>query len=415
MSRSDTPAPAGRLPSLTGMRFAAALLVFCFHASYENVFADRRVNGAFREGASQAGWTGVSFFFVLSGFVLAFSARRHDTWRAFWRRRLWKVYPSHLLTAAAAVALLAAAGLPRPGLLRNLLLVQTWQPDVDVILGANPVSWSLSCEALFYLAFPALWAGVRRIRPGRLWWWAAALAAVVALLPAAAGLLLPGGPHMYWLAISEEQYWFLLAFPPVRAAEFVLGMVMARLVAAGRFPATGLWPAALALALAYTAALALPVAYGIAALGVAPLAWLVAAGATADLRGSPGVFAARPVVWLGQVSFAFYLLHRLVQFHGHRALGEHRAWSTPAAAALLLLAAALTLLLAWAMHTAVEQPLLRRFSARRPRRPAPGPPAPGPPVPGPPAPGPPVPGLPAPGLPGPAGPSLPSASEEVPR
>ncbi|MEV0505643.1 acyltransferase, partial [Streptomyces spectabilis] len=357
----------GRLPSLTGMRFAAALLVFCFHASYENLFADRRVNDAFAEAVSQAGWTGVSFFFVLSGFVLAFSARPRDTWRAFWRRRLWKIYPSHLLTLAAAVVLLGAAGLPRPGLLPNLLLVQAWWPDADVILSANPVSWSLSAEALFYLAFPALWAGVRRIRPEHLWRWAAALAAAVALMPLAAAALWPAGPHLYWLAISEEHYWFLLAFPPVRAAEFVLGMLMARLVGTGRLPATGLWPPLLALACAYTAALAAPVAYGIAALGVLPLAWLVAAGAQADLHGRPSPFAARPLVWLGRMSFAFYLLHRLVQFHGHRALGEHRAFSTPAAAGLLMAAAALTVVLAWAMHTAVEQPLLRRFGRPRPR------------------------------------------------
>ncbi|QDQ16826.1 acyltransferase [Streptomyces spectabilis] len=363
------------------MRFAAALLVFCFHASYENLFADRHVNDAFAEAVSQAGWTGVSFFFVLSGFVLAFSARPRDTWRAFWRRRLWKIYPSHLLTLAAAVVLLTAAGLPRPGLLRNLLLVQAWQPDADVILSANPVSWSLSAEALFYLAFPALWAGVRRIRPGRLRWWAAAMAAVVIAMPPVAAALWPAGPHLSWLAISEEHYWFLLAFPPVRAAEFVLGMLTARLVREGRLPATGLWPPLLALACAYTAALAAPVAYGIAALCVLPLAWLVAAGAQADLRGAASLFAARPVVWLGRMSFAFYLLHRLVQFHGHRALGGHRAFSTPAAAGLLLAAAALTVLLAWAMHTAVEQPLLRRFGHPRPRRGPPGPSVSGPPGP----------------------------------
>ncbi|MFI8930504.1 acyltransferase family protein [Streptomyces sp. NPDC053474] len=373
---ASAPAPpdgARRLASLTGMRFAAALLVFCFHASYENLFADQKVNAAFSEAVSQAGWTGVSFFFVLSGFVLAFSARPKDTWRAFWRRRLVKIYPSHLVTLAVAVALLAAAGLPRPALLHNLLLVQAWQPDVDVILSANPVSWSLSAEALFYLAFPALWAGVRRIRAQRLWWWAAALTAGIAALPALAAVLLPAGPHMHWLAISEEQYWFLLAFPPVRAAEFVLGMVMARLVAAGRFPGRGLVLPLLALAACYLLALALPVAYGIAALGAAPLAWLVAAGARADLHGTPTLLARRPLVRLGELSFAFYLLHRLIQFHGHRALGAARAFDTWTATGLLLLACALTLLAAWVLHEAVEQPLLRRYATprRTPRTPRP--------------------------------------------
>nr|WP_202523387.1 acyltransferase [Kitasatospora sp. SID7827] len=402
------------MPSLTALRFVAALLVFCFHATYENAFRDPDAGARFSQLFSKAGWVGVSFFFVLSGFLLTWSARPHDSARRFWRRRFFKIYPSHLLTALAALALMARAGQPRPGVLRNLLLVQTWTPDVDVILGVNPVSWSLACEALFYLAFPALLPAVRRIRPARLWPCAGALTAAVLCVPPLAGALLPATPHMTWLPVSEQHYWFVFAFPPVRALEFVLGMVMARIVATGRWKGPGTPTATLALAGAYALALRAPFDYGLAAVTLVPVTWLITAAAAADTR-TPATPAtpttpttplagrrragprARPLraplmLRLGELSFAFYLTHRLVQVYGHRALGEGRAWSTPAAAALLAASAALTLLLAWILHTAFERPLMRRFATPRhtpPDTPVP-PPAPAVPVPPPPVAAPPV-------------------------
>ncbi|MFC8453189.1 acyltransferase family protein [Kitasatospora sp. NPDC057223] len=403
-ARAAHGAPA-RLPSLTALRFVAALLVFCFHATYENAFRDPDAGARFSQLFSKAGWVGVSFFFVLSGFLLTWSARPHDSARRFWRRRFFKIYPSHLLTALAALALMARAGQPRPGVLRNLLLVQTWTPDVDVILSVNPVSWSLACEALFYLAFPALLPAVRRIRPPHLWPWAGALTAAVLCVPLLARALLPAAPHMTWLAVSEQHYWFVFAFPPVRALEFLLGMVMARIVSTGRWRAPGTPTAALALAGAYALALRAPFDYGLAAVTLVPVTWLITAAAAADTRTTPTPGTTTPgtrragtrasplrapvMLRLGELSFAFYLTHRLVQVYGHRALGAGRTWSTPAAAALLAASALLTLLLAWLLHTAVERPVMRRFAAPRNAAPAPG--APGArPAPGPqPAPAPP--------------------------
>ncbi|MFJ8650338.1 acyltransferase family protein [Streptomyces sp. NPDC093546] len=389
---SATPAPAdgkstfaadcggrggGRLPSLTGMRFAAALLVFLFHATYENVFRDPGTNAAFVQLFSKAGWVGVSFFFVLSGFLLTWSARPDDTARRFWRRRAWKIYPSHVLTFAVAVALLAWTGQAVPGAVRNLLLVQTWTPDVDVILSANPVSWSLACEAVFYLAFPLLLRLVDAIRPARLWWWAAGLVTAVLCVPALASALVPAGPDMWWLAISEEHYWFVFAFPPVRALEFVLGMVMARILWTGRWHGPGLPLAGLAVVAGYGVALVVPFAYGMVAATVVPLAWLVTAAAAADLRGNVSPFRTRTLVRLGELSFAFYLSHRLVQMYGHRAVGAERSWDTPAGIGVLLLGLVVTLGLSWLLYTFFERPVTRRMGvARPPATPPPPPPAP---------------------------------------
>ncbi len=85
-------APPPGSPSLTGLRFIAAALVFAFHSSLTNFplspFADEDVAHGYEWLFSKAGWIGVSFFFILSGFVLTWSSRGGDTLTSFWRRRL---------------------------------------------------------------------------------------------------------------------------------------------------------------------------------------------------------------------------------------------------------------------------------------------------------------------------------------
>ncbi|MTI46157.1 acyltransferase [Roseibium hamelinense] len=87
--------PAQRLDTLTGLRGYAALLVVAFHISLNRFFAG---DAGFVEPGkfllSNAGWFGVTFFFVLSGFVLTWSLREDDTpGRFMWRRMalLWQL------------------------------------------------------------------------------------------------------------------------------------------------------------------------------------------------------------------------------------------------------------------------------------------------------------------------------------
>lgn len=77
-SGGAAPRPrAVRLPSLTGMRFPAALLVFLFHVSLPAgwLMPGDANSTLFARLVEQAGGVGVTFFFVLSGFVLTWSAR----------------------------------------------------------------------------------------------------------------------------------------------------------------------------------------------------------------------------------------------------------------------------------------------------------------------------------------------------
>ncbi|SDD62211.1 acyltransferase family protein [Actinokineospora iranica] len=354
-----TDSTGTRLPSLTGLRFVAAGMVFGFHASIEGVFADPGTSAAVGQAFSRAGFFGVEFFFVLSGFILTWTARRDDTRRGFWGRRARKIYPNHVVTWAVAILLALWAGQAVGWqVLPNLLLVHAWAPVPEVLNSANIVAWSLACEVLFYALFPVLHAGIRRIRVDRLWWWAGGVVALVFTMPLIAQSLpadpqvpTPGGPMSFYAI------WFVYLFPPTRVLEFVLGMFVARIVRDGRWTPPSLGVAGLVAGLAYLAAFTVPYLYCKVAIALVPLALVIASAAAADARGAFSPFRSRGMVWLGEISFAFYLLHWLVLVHGHRLLGT--TWGLLGGAAVLALALAVTVLLSWALHVTVERPLTR--------------------------------------------------------
>ncbi|MGK5630125.1 acyltransferase family protein [Streptomyces sp. URMC 123] len=384
--------PASRLPSLTGLRFVAAFAVFASHAYFVAWF-----DGDFAAPATRlaliAAWSGVGFFFLLSGFVLAWSARPADTAVSFWRRRVAKIYPTHAVTWFAALVLIVWTGgqITARQAVPNLFLLHAWSPSLDVYNSVNGVSWSLSCEALFYLSFPLLIHLVRRIPAHRLWHWAGGTALAVILLPLLVTLAFPGEPKFAGLPVTLHQYWFLYVFPVARLLEFALGMLLARAVLEGRRVAVRYWHAAVALAIGYPLALKMPFLYGIAAVLVVPMSLLILAGANADVRGGYSLARHRAMVWLGEVSFAFYMVHMLVLENGYRLIDEGRTASPAARTAAVAGLFAAALLASWALYAGVERPVMRRWggAGRGSGRTAParsGPVTPVPTAPAPPAP-----------------------------
>ncbi|MFL6077872.1 MAG: acyltransferase family protein [Mycobacteriales bacterium] len=348
---------AARLPSLTGLRFVAAVMVFGFHLRNENAILHPRLR-QWVETVFGLGLTGVGFFFVLSGFVLAWSARPEEPARAFWRRRAARIWPNHLVMAAVVVVVgLKLRFLPpleHGPTLANLALVQCWKPDQRWYFSLNSPSWSLSCEAFFYLMFPC-WHGLLRRLPGR------------ALLPAA--VLLVGAvwavPAVVWQvapAQTPTTWWIIYYLPLTRCAEFLLGIVLALAVRAGRFPPVPFPVAAAVTVASYQIATRhLPWPLSIVAGTVAGFALLVPAAVLADLRGRRTVIGNRLFVWLGDRSFALYLVQYPVIAGGHRLLARsgHGALHGTAALAAFTAAFALSLLLAALLHACVETPAYR--------------------------------------------------------
>lgn len=371
VSRLSSPARRGvRLDSLTGLRFIAAVLVFFSHISLSGLFSDPRAGADAFNVAARAGWIGVGFFFVLSGFVLTYSARTNDPARYFWRRRFAKIYPNHAVTWLITMLLMAWVGqkVTAAEAGANLLLLHAWIPNFTYFDSVNPVSWSLCCEALFYALFPWLLRAIRRIPANLLWCAATVTVALIFAVPVVAELL-PSTPVLPFAPVSDWQFWFVYLCPPVRVLDFVLGIVLARIVLEGKWIRFGLLPAGVFAVIGYVVMLKVPPLFAMTATTTIPLALLIAAAAAADRDGRRSVLRGRTMVWLGEISFAFYMTHFLVIYYGHYLLGATRSWSDAGAIGVTAVFLAGSVLAAALLHRFVEVPLMRRIG--RPPRVAP--------------------------------------------
>ncbi|WP_063759072.1 acyltransferase [Streptomyces globisporus] len=371
---AEAAAPrVSRLPTLTGLRFPAALLVFTFHAVLPfasiRIFADSGVErGIYHSLGMVAGLT-MPFWFMLSGFILIWSAREGDTAKAFWRRRFAKIVPPYLVGWILALLLVngvdGAPTTPAQGFL-SFFMLQSWVPDVPTNFAVNNVSWSLSAEAFFYAAFPALFLVLKKIPAHRLKYWIGGVIAAIAATPLVTYAIIPVGTEVVpnEPGQSANYFWFAYVLPAGRLLDFALGMLVGRAVVLGRWRNIGMAWSGLLLAVTYVVGLYVPWLWGIRLVCVIPAALLIAAGAIADNEDRFTIFRNRTMVWLGEISFAFYLVHFTVLEYTRHLLGD-RLYDTPAALGILLGELGVSVLLAWALYSWVEVPLTRRWSRSR--------------------------------------------------
>ncbi|MHC6625847.1 acyltransferase family protein [Streptomyces globosus] len=364
-----------RLDTLTGLRFPAAFVVFLYHAALLAFLgvpwlSSSSAAAAYYDAVAHAGALGVTFFFVLSGFVLTWSARETDTAPRFWRRRFLKIVPNYVLVWALAMLVFAAPITDTTIGLLNFFMVQVWYPDFAINFGVNPAGWSLGVEAVFYLLFPVLIHWIRKIPAHRLNLWAAAVAAGIIATPFLSELLVPAGTAMMDTEpdTSVNQYFVSYILPLPRVLDFALGILVARSVMAGRWRNIGMVWSGVLLAASYAVGYFTPPIYSTRAVCVIPAALLIAAGAIADAEGRFTLFRNRAMVWLGDISFAFYLVHYTVMVALWKLLGS-KAYSVPEAVALAVLFIAAGILASWALYALVERPITRRWSNPR-RKPA---------------------------------------------
>ena len=359
------------LPSLTGMRIIAAVLVAAFHIGNLAPFADHGVADTYHSLFGQGGWAGVTFFFVLSGFVLTWSARAADTVTGFWRRRFFKVFPNHILTLIAGIVLVVYLG-TYPGIgvtVANLFLVHAWDWQFKSWWGVNPVSWSLCCEVFFYASFPLIIRLVKRVRPNRLWVGVVVLTAAIVAVPSLANAVIPHQAGTPAFPIGITKLWFINGFPPVRTLDFVLGIFLARMAQEDQLRIPVL-PAVVLAVGGYVASTQVPYAYGLAACTTLPFGLLIASAARADQLGQWSPFRNRPMVWLGEISFAFYLWHYLVLTWLSHLFQEHQPLTTAGNLGFIALFLTVSVVLAWATFHWVETTMMRNFASPR-RRPRP--------------------------------------------
>lgn len=161
----------------------AAIWVVLYHA---DLTADAAFGTEFAGGAFESGFLGVDFFFVLSGFIIAFAHRRDlgkpSAVPRYLTRRISRIYPlvAVLTTLKLGYGLLLGIGVPAEKLNLDVYLSSYLLLPVSPDVGGSPlidVTWTLSYEMLFYVVFLAgIFYGRRALVATLVIWSAASLA-----------------------------------------------------------------------------------------------------------------------------------------------------------------------------------------------------------------------------------------------
>lgn len=352
---------------LTGLRFVAAAMVFWAHL---HALWPQLGTLVFPLGA-----VGVGFFFVLSGFILTYVYGRDlekFSVRDFYVRRIARIWPLHLcVMLLVLVSVITWSGqISRPNgfakLIANAFLIQSWVPDRNWVFSINGPSWSLSVEAGCYLLFPLLVAGGFAAFRKKL---VGICLAVVSVLMFLQFVPIPG--------LSESGIrFFILANPLMRLFDFSIGMACGflylkassenRSASPGWVVSTFKEFGALALCITFFAILHQFSIYETGPHSILETVrrWLHVSGAAplfalvifvfASSRGLLStVLSHRSIVFLGEISFAFYLIHQPIQVQMSRIRLEESPFAlAQIIGASLLLTIAASILL----HCLIELP-----------------------------------------------------------
>ncbi|NOV00197.1 acyltransferase family protein [Paenibacillus planticolens] len=199
---------------LTSFRFIAALMVFFYHVGIWKAY--------------QTGYIGVSFFFILSGFILCINYRDkfekidvHEI-KKFYLARFAKIYPTHLLTFLLAIPYYFLIPLKHSFILyllqafTNVLLVHSFLPVGN--FSFNGPSWSISDEFFFYAIFPFMIVlSIKKLGSGRK---KISTISILWLI-----LLMVSFLFSYYKNDAINN-WLFFVFPITRAFDFLVGVTL---------------------------------------------------------------------------------------------------------------------------------------------------------------------------------------------
>jgi peptidoglycan/LPS O-acetylase OafA/YrhL len=281
---------------LTSIRFFAALVVLIFHY--------QRKHEIFPEGLANFGYEAVTFFFVLSGFILTYTHGRPDglnvSNRKFAMSRLARVAPAYFLALIVA--------LPVKNASLEIILVppmlQAWWPPAALLW--NAPAWSLSNEMFFYAMYPVIWWAMCRLPQVSVLFFASALVDLAAFFRTTDGI----SPY------------FASYFPLLNLPQFILGAALGKqFIERGRLAYSNALFAATALALGIT------IVYRPSAVLDGVALCLIFGAMVYSLAGVDGKLKAAlsfpPLVVLGQAAYAIYILHSALWQWWDRVLREN--------------------------------------------------------------------------------------------
>ena len=404
-------ARGGDIPALTGLRFFAALAVVLAHSSFTIL--------QFNPPSAVTGWMerlgpfGMTLFFVLSGFVIHYNYRYLVTtqggagFRTFLWARFARLYPLFLLMLgfdilfggplydvvagdAAALAIILRA-LPY-----YLVFMQSWfyvpfdnRSLVDVLGGNISLSWSISTEWFFYLAYPLIaWLVLRVRRPviilAVMLVWSLVWGGMASALDAGA-LVVDAWAVGHYGAIAgltagaAESFihWLEYYSPYLRIGEFILGCLTAQLYLQQRDRAVRAREQAIGMFLLAIGVVSVPLfifftwspTHRLSLLSslrdnyaLAPSVALILFSAARYDNSISRLLRGRRLVALGEASYSIYLLHFMILTLSSAYVTQALPATAPYVVYLvvrLVFAVSLICLFSLGLHAVVEVPSRR--------------------------------------------------------
>ncbi len=366
-ARTTAPAPttpllgASRLAFADGLRGLAALWVVLYHASEGGHLTQLKavLPKLITDLVFNFGHLGVPVFFVLSGFVMAFTVQSETVDRAFAGRfvlrRLVRLTPPYWTSIALVVALLVVKGwavrgttpLPSVG---AILANATYLHGILDVPPLNYVYWTLGVEVQFYIVFALLMLladtlgpSLGRLRARVLVFGATSLVALLWPLGLVAAPGWPGGFAPFWFSFAAG---VLVCWGWQHGGRIAVG------------------------------ALLLAVAIGIAAF-VTDSSFALTAALTAAALLAAGRFG-RMQSWLGwgwlqflgAISYSLYLLHNPLTGAGFNLVRRVLPGGIPTELVGLCASVAICIAVSYAVYRLVEVPSQRWSRAIRLKRPA---------------------------------------------
>ena len=306
------------LNSLTSLRFFFAFVVFLSHLTFVKTnlaWYNYLKNNVFFEG-----YLGVGFFFILSGFVLALNYEKkvidnpNFDKKKFYIARIARIYPLHVLTFCVMLPFVIInvwqgyfhwdiAG-------ANLFLLQSYIPVKDFYFSINNVSWSISTELFFYLMFPFYVIWLHKFPKLKY--------ILLLIIP----IIIFAEPYFRTNMKLEKAIFYIN--PIVRSFDFILGIITCQIYKKIKDTPINFSKGTL-IEIAAITVLAIffyfhndverAFRYGI-------YYWIPMVGIVLIFALQKGLFSKilqhKTLVYLGEISFAFYMIHMIVIKYGNQ-------------------------------------------------------------------------------------------------
>lgn len=295
-----------RLEQLTFTRFLAAIFIVVFHIGLQ-VPPFNNPDIAFIVGKANYG---VSYFFILSGFIMMIAYNRMVKIKVFdyYKNRFARIYPVFMVSIILFYLFNIVINNYRGWIvakdpLFSLLGVQAWIPEKAMI--CNFPAWSLSVEFLFYALFPFLYNkiykkySVRSVSIVIIFFWIVSQAVMQTMIHT-----------QYFIDNQPSSYNFVFHFPVMHLSQFLMGNLAGLIFLKYLLEKKGnydLYLIALfaVLLLLFKYPIGIDYHNGLLAVVFVPMILLMVMNTGYTTK----VFNLKPLVFLGEISYGIYILH----------------------------------------------------------------------------------------------------------